>query len=137
MRILAAALLAVLAACSREGPEGRIRKAFEGARGAVEAGDAARAAAVLSPKFTGPEGMDRAGARLLLGGVLGREKVGVTVLSQKVEVDGARAVQSLELVLTGRAGGELLPGDRARKSLTLRWELRDGAWLVREAQWDY
>jgi len=137
VRIRAAALLAVLAACSREGPEGRIRKAFEGARGAVEAGDAAGAAAVLSPKFMGPEGMDRAGARLLLGGVLGREKVGVTVLSQKVEVDGARAVQSLELVLTGRAGGELLPGDRARKSLTLRWELRDGAWLVREAQWDY
>lgn len=137
MRVLAAALLAVLAACSREGPEGRIRKAFEGARGAVEAGDAAGAAAVLSPKFTGPEGMDRAGLRLLLAGVLGREKVGVTVLSQKIEVDGARAVQTLELVLTGRAGGELLPGDRARKSLTLRWELRDGAWLIREAQWDY
>jgi len=137
VKVLAAVLLAVLAGCSREGPEGRIRKAFEGARGAVEAGDAAGAAAVLSPKFAGPEGMDRAGARLLLGSVLGREKVGVTVLAQKVDVDGVRAVQTLELVLTGRAGGELLPGDRARKSLTLRWELRDGAWLIREAQWDY
>jgi len=137
VRALGAVLLALLAACSREGPEGRIRKAFEGARGAVEAGDAAGAAAVLSPRFAGPEGMDRAGARLLLAGVLGREKVGVTVLSQKVEVQGTRAVQSLQLVLTGRAGGELIPGDRARRGLTLRWELRDGAWLVREAQWDY
>lgn len=137
MRALAAVLLAALAACSREGPEARIRKAFEGARRAVETGDAGGAAAVLSPKFAGPEGMDRAGMRLLLGGVLAREKVGVTVLSQKVEVDGARAVQSLDLVLTGRLGGELMPGDRSRKSLTLRWELRDGAWLIREAQWDY
>ncbi|BDU74438.1 hypothetical protein [Mesoterricola silvestris] len=137
MRAAAAVLLAALAACSREGPEARIRRAFEGARGAVEAGDAAAASLVLSPKFAGPEGMDRAGARFFLGGVLAREKVGVTVLSQRIEVDGPRALQTLEVVLTGRTGGELVPGDRARKRLLLRWELRDGAWLIREAQMDY
>lgn len=138
MRALAAAVcLLAFAGCSKEGPEARIRKAFEAARGAVERGDAAGAAAVLSPKFAGPEGMDRAGARMFLAGVLGREKVGVTVLSQKVEVDGTRAVQSLDLILTGRAGGSLVPGDRGRRRFTFRWELRDGGWLIREAQWDY
>jgi len=133
----AAALCLLVLACSREGPEARIRKAFEGARRAVEAGDAPGAVKVLSPRFQGPEGLDRAGTGLFLAGVLGRQKVGVTVLSQKVELDGNRAVQTLDMVLTGRAGGELLPGERSRRTLVLRWELRDGDWAVREAQMDY
>jgi ketosteroid isomerase-like protein len=131
----AVASILVLAACGREGPEARIRKAFEASRRAVEAGDAAEAAAVLSPKFAGPEGMDRAGARLFLAALLRRQKVGVTVVSQKVEVEGPLAVQTLDLLLTGREGSALLP-DHSRKTLILRWELRDGAWSIREAQWD-
>lgn len=129
-------LLAALLACSRESPEARIRKAFDASVRAVEAGDAPAATEALSPKFAGPEGMDRAGARLFLMGVLRQEKVGVTVFSQKVEVDGPRALQTVDLLVTGRTGGALLPGEHTRKTLTLRWELRDGDWRIRELAQD-
>lgn len=126
--------LAVLTACSPDSPETRIKKAFDASVRAVEAGDAAGASKVLSPAFTGPEGMDRAGARLFLAGLLREEKVGVTVFSQKIAVEGSLAVQSVDLLVTGRTGGSLLPGDRSRETLVLRWELRDGDWALRELQ---
>ena len=123
-----------LAGCRREAPEARIQRAFDASLRAVEAGDAAGASEILSPKFAGPEGLDRAGARLFLTGELRREKVGVTVLSQKLEVDGPRALQEVDLLITGRTGGGLLPEETSRRSLVLRWELRGGDWLIREVQ---
>lgn len=126
--------MAILAGCRPEAPEARIRAAFTACVRAVEAGDAAGAADLLSPGFTGPEGMDRAGARLFLIGILRREKVGVTVVAQQVEVREALALQTVELVLTGRSGGSLLPAEGSRKSLVIRWELRDGAWKIIEVQ---
>lgn len=128
------AALICLAGCRRETPEARIRRAFGDAVRALEAGDAAGVLEHVSPAFEGPEGMDRAAARLYLAGVLGREKVGVTVLAQSLEVDRLRAVHRVEVILTGRAGGGLLPGEGSRRSLTLVWEFRDGAWRIRECQ---
>lgn len=133
---LAFLCLTALLACSRDSPEARIQKAFKAGVRAVEAGDASGAAAVLSPGFAGPEGMDRAGARLMLMEMLRQEKVGVTVLTQKVEVDRSQAVQVVQVLLTGRTGGALLPGEQSRKFLTIRWELRDGDWRIRELQED-
>ncbi len=134
-RLLQAFLsVALLAGCRRETPEARIRKAFDACVQAVEAGDAAKAAQGLSPGFTGPEGMDQAGARLYLAGILAREKVGVHVLAQDLAVRGAEAVQTVDLVLTGRSGGALLPGEGSRRALVLRWERRDGEWKIREIE---
>ena len=130
--VLLALCLAGSPGCRREGPEARLRRAFATAVAAVEAGDAAGAAAVLSPGFMGPEGMDRAGARLFLAAVLRREKIGITVLTQTVELDGHRGQQHVDLLLTGRTGGGLLPEERSRRSLDLRWEERGGDWLIRE-----
>jgi hypothetical protein len=97
---------------------------------AVEAGDAAGAVDQLSPGFTGPEGMDRGGARLFLLGILRQEKVGLTVLTQRVEVRGAQAAQEVDLLCTGRTGS-LFPQEGSRRTLVLRWELRDGQWKIR------
>jgi hypothetical protein len=131
---LALLSVALLAGCRRETPEALIRKVFDGCVQAVEAGDAAKAAQGLSPKFTGPEGMDLAGARLYLRGILARERVGVHVLTRNLAVRGTEAVQTVEVVFTGRSGGGLLPDEGSRRSLVLRWERRDGDWKIREIQ---
>ncbi len=136
MRAAAALLLVLLAGCARERPEARINRVFDEAVGAVQAGDAAGAAERLSPRFTGPEGMDRASARAYLAAILFREKVGVTVVGRRVEVRGAEAVQTVDLILTGRTGTGLLPQESSRRTLTLLWELRDGTWRIRELQTD-
>jgi len=98
----------------------------------IEVVKSGKTVARLSPGFTGPEGMDRAGARLFLSAVLRREKLGITVLSQTVEVDGHLGQQHVDLLLTGRTGSGLLPEERSRKALDLRWEERGGDWLIRE-----
>jgi hypothetical protein len=134
-RLLQASLcLALLAGCRPQSPEARIRKAFAACVKAVEAGDAAGATAELSPGFEGPDGMDRGAARLYLAAILRRERVGVSVVSQRLAVRGPEALQSVDLLLTGRGAGEILPGDGSRKALLVRWELRDGEWMIREVQ---
>jgi hypothetical protein len=67
-------------------------------------------------------------------GILSREKVGITVLSNEVEVQGGRAVQSVSLILTGKQGKSLLPDESSRKSYLLRWQKREGKWKLREIQ---
>jgi hypothetical protein len=49
-------------------------------------------------------------------------------------VQGDRAGQDVELLLTGRSGGALLPGESSRHALSIQWELRDGQWRIREIQ---
>jgi len=125
-------LVLALAGCRSGSPEARIQRAFAACVEGVEKGDAHAATAALSPSFLGPEGMGRDEAKFFLAGLLKREKVGVTVLAQKVEVHGGQALQTVDLMLTGRTGGALLPEERSSRTYLLRWELRDGAWLLRE-----
>ena len=122
----------LLLACSPDSPETRIRKAFDASVAAVEAGDAAAAAACLDEGFRGPEGMTKAEARAYLLGVLRQEKVGITVVAQKLEVRGAQATQVVDLLLTARSGTSLLPQDGSRRTLQLRWALAGKQWKVRE-----
>ena len=132
---LAAALvlLGALLSCAAERPEEQVRKAFEGCRKAVEAGDAAAATAPLDPGFLGPDGMDKATARLFLLGTLRQEKVGVTVVRNEVAIRGAEAFQDLDLILTSRSSG-LLPQDAAHRTFQLRWRKTGGDWRLVEVQ---
>ena len=123
----------VLLACQSDKPEDQVRKAFEACRKGVEARDAAAASAPLDPMFQGPEGMDRATAKLFLLGTLQREKVGVTVLRNEVTVRGNEALQEVDLLLTGRGGG-LLPQDASRRGFRLRWRRTGGDWKLLELQ---
>jgi len=124
-------LLTSCFACGRKGPEDRVRAAFGACCTAVEAGDAARAVAPLDDDFRGPEGMDRATARLFLMGLLRRQRVGITVLRNQVRRDGPDIVQEVDLVLTDRGSG-LLPEDASRRSFVLRWRERGGDWKLAE-----
>ena len=135
MRKSIATICAVLAclACRTDKPEDQVRKAFEACRAAVEAGDAAAAAAPLDPTFRGPDGMDKATARLFLMGTFRQEKVGVTVVRNEVAVRGNEALQEADLILTGRSGG-LLPQDASHSSFRLRWRKSGGEWRLLDLQ---
>ena len=132
-RALAPLVLPLLLACGHRRPEDRIRAAFESCRTAVEAGEAAKAAAPLAATFQGPEGMDRDTARLFLAETLRRQRVGVTVLSDVIRVDGSEATQEVVLVLTERTGG-LLPAHPSRRTFLLRWREEGGTWKLVELQ---
>ncbi|MBP7619303.1 MAG: hypothetical protein KA743_12355 [Geothrix sp.] len=132
-RIASVCVLTALAACRSDNPEAQVRKAFEACRAAVEAGDAAAATAVLDPAFRGPNGMDRAMARMFLLSTLRREKIGVTVLRNEVAVQGNEATQEVDLVLTSRSGG-LLPQDASHRGFRLTWRKRQSEWLLQEVQ---
>lgn len=133
IRVLPLAALLLLVACGHPRPEDQIRAAFEGCRTAVEAGDADRAAAPLAADFRGPEGMDRATARLFLAATLRRERVGVTVLRDAIRVEGREAFQDVDLVLTGRSGG-LLPEETSRRHFLLHWREDGRTWKLVEIQ---
>lgn len=123
-----------LISCRTESPETQVKRALDECLKAIEAGDADPVIDRLSLKFQGPEGMDRASARLFLMMRLRREKIGVTLLSQKVNVQDEEATQNLDVMLTSRTGKSVLPDESSRKTFILRWEHKDGKWLLREAQ---
>lgn len=128
------ALLLLLAGCASEAPEAQVRRAFAEAVAAVEAGDPARAAEALHQDFLGPEGMNRAEAGLFLAGWLRQEKVGITVIAQRVDLRGQEAHQSVDLLLTGKGAGRVLPEESSRRTLVLRWVRVGKAWRIRAIQ---
>ena len=131
--IASVSMALALLACRSDKPEDQVRKAFGTCVTAVEAGDAAAAAQPLDATFRGPEGMDKAAARLFLMGIFRQEKVGVTVVRNEVTVTGNEAFQEVDLLLTGRSGG-LLPQDASRRSFGLRWRKTGGDWRILEIQ---
>ena len=126
------ALLLALSACRSDKPEDRVKAAFSHMVEAVESGDAAGAAEFLDPEFRGPEGLDRAGARLYLMGLARGGKVGITVLENHLRVEGKEVWQSVGLLLTQKGGG-LLP-DSSRRSYLIRWRQTKGDWRMVEVQ---
>lgn len=126
-------VLAVLLACRSDRPEDQVRRAFDQGRAAVEAGDAAGAAALLAPAFRGPEGMDRATTQLFLLGTLRQDQVGVTVLRNEVAAQGSDVIQEVDLVLTSRSGGALTR-EVSRRVFRLTWCKLDDGWRLKDAQ---
>lgn len=125
-------LVLALGGCRSDTPEAAIRKAFDACIQAVEAGDAEAVVAQLHPKFAGPEGLDRPQARFYLMGFFRQGKVGVSVLSSRVDVKGRQGLQVVEVLLTSRGQGAVLPDETSRKTFHLRWELHEKAWRLRE-----
>jgi len=122
----------LLLACTTGSPEARVKRAFEACVKGVETGDAGAVIERLDVKFEGPDGMDRNAAKLYLLGVLRREKIGVTIFSSRVDAKGREAFQTVELMLTSRSGGGLLPQDASRRTFLLRWQETEGKWRLRE-----
>ncbi len=97
---------------------------------AVEKSDAGGASEMLSQDFQGPEGMDRGAARLYLMSVFRQQKVGVTVLANRVQINRDGALQAVEMVLTSKGGG-LIPEDMGRRSFVIRWRKTGNHWKIR------
>lgn len=133
LRALPVALI-LLSGCRSESPEVLIQKAFDECVKAIEAGDAGQAVEPLSPRFSGPDGMNRDEARLYLMGLLKQENVGITVFSSRVEAKGSQAQQAVELLLTSRSGAAILPQDASRRLFQLRWEQQEGEWRLRSLE---
>jgi hypothetical protein len=75
--------------------------------------------------------MGRNDAKLYLMGLLRQERVGITVLSSRIEAKGTQAQQAVEIILTSRSGSGLLPQDASRRLFQLRWERLEGRWRLR------
>ena len=126
---LIALTLCSLTACRQGSPEDQVREAFASTIEAVEKSDAAAATEMLSQDFQGPEGMDRGAARLYLMGVFRQQKVGVTVLANRVQINREGALQAVDLVLTSKGGG-LVPEDMGRRSYVIRWRKTGRHWKI-------
>lgn len=131
--VLTALTLCSLPACRQGSPEDQVREAFAAAAEAVEKGDASAAVDMLSQDFEGPEGMDRGAARLYLMGMFRQQKVGVTVLANRVQINRDGALQAVELVLTAKGGG-LVPEDMGRRSFVIRWRKAGSHWKIRSME---
>ena len=129
-RLVVPFALILLAGCHQDSPEVQIQKAFDTCVKAIEAADPKPVLAVLSPQFSGPEGMSREEAKIYLLGLLRQEKLGITVFANRIAVHGSQGDQSVEVVLTSRSGSTLLPEDASRKLFLLRWERLDGLWRL-------
>ena len=130
---LIALTLCSLLACKQGSPEDQVRAAFAATVEAVEKSDAGAASDLLSQDFQGPEGLDRGAARLYLMGVFQHQKVGVTVLTNRVQINRDEALQAVELVLTAKGGG-LIPEDMGRRSFVIRWRKTGNHWKIRNVE---
>ena len=130
---LTALTLCSLLACKQGSPEDQVREAFASTVEALEKSDAGAATDMLSQDFQGPEGMDRGAARLYLMGVFRQQKVGVTVLANKVQINRDGALQAVDLVLTAKGGG-LIPEDMGRRSYVIRWRKTGNHWKIRSVE---
>jgi hypothetical protein len=133
-RLVVPLALIALAGCRQDSPETLIQRAFDTCVKAIEEADPGTALEVLSPQFSGPEGMGRDEAKLYLMGLLRQEKIGITVFASRIDVKGSQATQSVEVILTSRSGATLLPQDASRRLFLLRWERLDGDWRLRSLQ---
>ncbi|MBL0312372.1 MAG: nuclear transport factor 2 family protein [Holophagaceae bacterium] len=131
--ILMALTLCSLAACKQGSPEDQVRKTFAEAVQAVENSDVGGASELLAQDFQGPEGIDRGAARLYLMGVFRQQKVGVTVLANRVQITRDGALQAVDLVLTSKGGG-LIPEDMGRRSYVIRWRKTGNDWKIRSVE---
>jgi ketosteroid isomerase-like protein len=130
---LTALTLCSLLACKQGSPEDQVREAFATTVEAVEKSDAGAAVDMLAQDFQGPEGMDRGAARLYLMGVFRHQKVGVSVLANRIQINRDGALQAVELVLTSKGGG-LMPEDMGRRSFVVRWRKTGTHWKIRSVE---
>ncbi|MDE3244532.1 MAG: hypothetical protein KGN80_00480 [Acidobacteriota bacterium] len=130
---LIALTLCSLVACRQGSPEDQVREAFASTIEAIEKSDAAGATEMLSQDFQGPEGMDRGAARLYLMGVFRQQKVGVTVLANRVQINREGALQAVDLVLSSKGGG-LVPEDMGRRGYVIRWRKTGSQWKIRNVE---
>jgi hypothetical protein len=133
---MCAALVLLLAACSKTPAEQRLRETIDAMElAAVEhrPGDFMEAVAA---DFIGDGHLDRAAMHnLLRAQLLRNQHVGVTRGPLDIQLQGERATVRFNLILTGGAGG-LLPERAQGYDITSGWRDEDGEWKLFLVEWE-
>lgn len=125
----------LLAACTTESPEARLRQRFAEMQAAVEDRRTSDFMDGVSADFTGAGGMDRAALHnLLRARTLGNANIGATTGTLDVQVNGDTATVKFSLLLTG--GSRVLPDQVRTLQVTSGWRQQDGEWKVYYAEWE-
>jgi hypothetical protein len=135
LRLLFAGWLLLLAACSGEPAEQRLRDTIDAMQlAAIERrpGDFMES---VAEDFIGEGSLDRAAMHNLLRAQLLRNKeIGATRGPLDIELQGDRATVRFKLVVTGGAGG-LLPERAQGYDITSGWRDEDGEWRLFLVEW--
>jgi hypothetical protein len=125
-----------LAGCGGDPDEAALRERIDALQVAGEAGEIGTLMDAIADDFTGRGGSyDRLQLRAMLTALTRRHQdIGVTRLNTSVEMRGAHASATLQLLLTGGSGG-LLPEQGRAMELRTRWRVDGGEWMLIEADW--
>ncbi len=133
--VTAVVLAMLMAACTRDPPEQRLRDALSQLQLAVETRDASDLQEALAADFVGPDGLDRDGARRLAQGFFLRHRdIGATLGPPRIEIRGDHATIRFTAALTGGAGG-VWPDSAGIHDVETAWRIEDGEWRLISAQW--
>lgn len=134
--MLAALLLVVVPACSRDSPEQALRVQVDALKAAIEARNAGDVRDLLAPDFIGNEGLDRRGAHQLAAATFLRHRdIAATIGPVSVELRGETdAIARFRVLATGGAGG-LLPDSGQVYQVETGWRVIDGEWKLLNARW--
>ncbi len=132
----ALACAGLLAGCSHEPPEQKLRDTIAGMQAAAEARDADELFAPIAEDFGGPGGMDRESFRRFVTLVsLRNEKVGVQLGPMDVKLFGQdRATVRFTAATSGGSGW--LPDSAQVYQVETGWRMQDGDWKLISATWD-
>lgn len=131
-----AVLLTVLAGCSGDAPEARLRAAIDAMEAAIERRDAAGFLAHVAVNFDGNGGaVDRSTLRAAIAAqTLRHESIEVVLTPPTVKLHGeARATVAFSALV---AGGAMLPERGRTLSIESGWQLVDGEWQCYAATWE-
>jgi hypothetical protein len=125
-----------LGACAGDPDEAALRERIATLQTAGETGEIGTLMDAIADDFIGQGGnYDRLQLRAMLTALTRRYRdVGVTRLGTEVEMRGAHASATLQLLLTGGSGGVLPERGRALQ-LDTRWRVEGGQWMLIEARW--
>jgi hypothetical protein len=136
-RVMLASMLLGIAGCSRPSDEEQIRASLAAMQEAVELAKPSDFMQYVADDFTGHGGeVDRLSLHnLLRAQVLTNARIGVTLTSIDVNLQGNRATVTIDAVLTG-GNGRWIPEHGSIRRIESGWRKTDGKWLCINAQWD-
>lgn len=134
---LVLSVLVLATACSRTPPEEALRETVAAMQAHIASRDASALHGLIDEEFSGPEGMDRRGARQLATGMMLRYRsVGVTTGPLEITLQGDdRATVRTRVLLTGGSGAVLPDSARAYR-VESAWRRRGDDWRLLSLRWE-
>jgi hypothetical protein len=129
-------LLLVLAACSGDPSEERLRAAIDAMQLAGESRDIPSLMEGVAEDFVGNGGeYDQRQLALYLHGMALRHRaIGVTRLSTEIELHGETAIVRMKLLITGGQGG-VMPDSGSVYDVESSWQFEGADWHLASASW--